>query len=166
MFQSNSRIDGLQRGKRVKTGELVGVFPVGAGEEGEKVFSLFGMDDFGVGDIRRVGEHGVEGVCKIVGERFGGFGAASRRCRTDTAGSFFFVVGLGGFLPGQADGGNCAGVDGQLRFFGIRGSFEGFRLENGIERGDVGAVRPREEHVFFMALQRLLFGRFVLSAGD
>lgn len=153
VFEGDARIDGLERRKHVKTGEVLRSSSISAAEQLEQVFAIIDRDGLVKTLVGRVGLEGRERVRELRDEVL--VGVLRRTCVLGVLGRGLFVFRLLGDIlfagdgRGQLENWRLEGVHGQVHVDGILSFLDRFQCQNRVERSNVIAVWPfLENHAF------------------
>jgi len=170
VFEHDARVHGLEGREHVESGEVLCACAIRSAEELEQVFAIVSGNDLVKTLVRRVGLQGGERVRELGDEIFGvvarlrGFGGLLH---------LFWRLAQPGFAARAfARNGRreleyrcleCVHLEAHVG--GIFALFDRFEFQDGVQRGDVVAVRPFLEHHALVHLDDFC-GRVVVFAGN
>ena len=170
VLEHDARVHGLEGREHVEAGEVLCACAIRSAEELEQVFAIVSGDDFVKPFVRRVGLQGGERVRELGDEIFGvvarlrGFSGLLHLFRR-FAEPGFAARALSGDGRRELECRRLECVHLEAHVGGIFAFFDRFELQNGVQRGDVVAVRPFLEYHALVHLDN--FGsRVVVSAGN
>ena len=170
VLEHDARVHGLEGREHVEAGEVLCACAIRSAEELEQVFAIVSGDDFVKPLVRRVGLQGGERVRELGDEifcvvaRLGGFCSLLDLFRRFAQPGFAACALSGdGWRELECRRLECVHLEAHVG--GIFAFFDRFELQNGVQRGDVVAVRPFLEHHALVHLD-YFGGRVVFFTGN
>ena len=163
MLEHNARVHGLECRKHVKAGEVLGASTVSSFQKFEQVFAFVCGDDLVKTLVRWVGLQGGERVRELGDEIFGVVVWLRGFC--DLL-DLFWRFAQPGFAARALSGDGRRELEcRRLECVHLEALFDRFEFQDGVQRGDVVAVRPFLEHHALVHLDDFC-GRVVVFAGN
>lgn len=170
MLEHDARVHGLEGREHVEAGEVLCACSIRSAEELEQVFAIVSGDDFVKTLVRGVGLQGGERVRKLGDEIFGVVVWLRGFCDLlDLFWRFaqpgFAARALSGDGRRELECRRLERVHLEAHVGGVFALFDRFEFQDGVQRGDVVAVRPFLEHHALVHLDDFC-GRVVVFAGN